>query len=149
MGKDTMVPLLSLRPKWAALIASGKKTAELRKSLPDWPRERLWPEMGDRMWIYETAPVKKITGWVQVSAVRWLPVDRLWEAVKDISCVDRSDFLAYYGRRSTGCFAEIRKWRPLASPLSLEAVGLSRPPQNWQWIDDDAVTSALGVSRIR
>ena len=128
--------LISIRPKWTALIASGRKTVELRKSLPFW---------SGRMWVYETAPVKRIGGWMDVAKVDWLRVSDLWKAVKDKACVERQDFDAYYGSRALGCCAWIREWHPLPEPVSLEAVGLKRPPQNWQWIDRDAVLEAAGI----
>lgn len=130
-----LVPLISIKPKWVQRIASGEKTAELRKSLPLW---------SGRMWVYETAPVKRISGWMDVAKVDWLRVSDLWEAVKDKACVERQAFDAYYGSRALGCCAWIREWHSLPEPISLAAIGLKRPPQSWQWIDADAVPEAAG-----
>lgn len=44
--------ILSIKPKWAELIYSGKKTIEWRKSFPK--RENI-----ECVYLYETAPVKK------------------------------------------------------------------------------------------
>ena len=51
--------LLSIHPKWAELILSGEKTIEVRKTVPKELCE------GERIFLYETAPVKKITGYVR------------------------------------------------------------------------------------
>lgn len=134
-----LVPLISIRPKWADLIASGRKTVELRKSLPFWV---------GRMWVYSTSPVQKITGWMDVSTVRHMPLDELWEAVKDLSCVDRQAFDSYYSGKSLGCGAWISKWNPLCKPLSLQDIGLKRPPQSWQWIEEDVVLKAAEIEKI-
>ena len=49
--------LLSIHPKWADKIYSGEKTIEFRKSFP-----KNFDFQKDRVFLYETAPVKKVTG---------------------------------------------------------------------------------------
>lgn len=47
--------LISIRPKWCELIASGNKTVEVRKNRP-----KIEPPF--RCYIYCTAPVKRVIG---------------------------------------------------------------------------------------
>ena len=122
--------LISIRPRWVEKIASGEKRAELRKMLPVW---------SGRMWVYETAPVKAIVGSMDIEKVERLPVEELWEAVKDASCVGHEEFLAYYKDAKEGYAAWIAGWHPLQKPIRLSELGLKLPPQSWQWIEEDVL----------
>lgn len=53
--------LLSLKPKYAEMILSGKKTVELRKR---WANKEV-----DKVWIYATEPVGKILGYFEEGTV--------------------------------------------------------------------------------
>lgn len=55
--------LLSIHPKWADKIYSGEKTIEFRKSFP-----KNFDFQKDRVFLYETAPVKKVTGSITLLA---------------------------------------------------------------------------------
>ena len=55
--------ILSIKPKWAELIYSGKKTIEWRKSFP---KLNSYEDFKiEKVFLYETAPVKKITGYFE------------------------------------------------------------------------------------
>jgi predicted transcriptional regulator len=49
--------IFSIKHRYAECIYSGHKCVELRRTAPKTPIERAW--------IYETAPVKKVTGWFE------------------------------------------------------------------------------------
>lgn len=55
--------LLSIKPKWAEKIYNGEKTIEFRKSIP-----KNFDISKDVVFIYETAPVKMVTGYIRISA---------------------------------------------------------------------------------
>lgn len=55
--------LLSIKPKWAEKIYSGEKTIEFRKSIP-----KNFDTTEDVVFIYETAPVKMVTGYIRIGA---------------------------------------------------------------------------------
>lgn len=55
--------LLSIKPKWAEKIYSGEKTIEFRKSIP-----KNFNTSEDVVFIYETAPVKMVTGYIKIGA---------------------------------------------------------------------------------
>ncbi len=131
--------LISIRPRWVEKIASGEKRVELRKMLPAW---------SERMWVYETAPVKAIVGSMDIEKVERLPVAELWEAVKDASCVGREEFLAYYKDATEGYAAWIADWHPLQKPIRLSELGLKLPPQSWQWIEEDVLLQVAGLKPV-
>lgn len=48
--------IFSIKHRYAEHIYSGHKCVELRRTAPKTPTERAW--------IYETAPIKRVTGWL-------------------------------------------------------------------------------------
>lgn len=55
--------ILSIKPKWAEKIYNGEKTIEFRKSIP-----KNFDTSNDVVFIYETAPVKMVTGYIRIKA---------------------------------------------------------------------------------
>ena len=124
------VCLMSIKPKWARELYSGKKTVEFRKNSPS---------VGSVVFMYECAPVQRVTGAFFVEAVLSAPAYRVWH---QCSCNKdwkpgsvRSDFLFdYTGGTSATCCAIL-----MASPWRFspeESVLLEKfavmPPQSWQ-----------------
>lgn len=54
--------LLSIHPKYAAMIYAGEKKIELRTTIP-----RKYELCEDYIFLYETAPIFAVTGWIKVS----------------------------------------------------------------------------------
>lgn len=124
--------LLSIKPKWAKLIYEGKKTVEWRKSVP----RHLMPE--DMVFLYETAPVKKITGYMSVHSFGRFCVedimageDRYGLSWVESGCVPIEDLLAYEGRSSSLVAWSIGMARRLSRSLDVQEIGLKHPPQSW------------------
>ena len=58
-----MKVILSIHPKWAKLIYDGKKTIEWRKIVPSCLLPIHLSNEKLTVYLYETAPVKKVTGY--------------------------------------------------------------------------------------
>ena len=56
--------LLSIKPEYAKLIYEGKKTIEWRKDFPKFVNWR------SKIFLYETAPVKRVTGYVYFNELK-------------------------------------------------------------------------------
>ena len=130
--------ILSIHPKWAKLIYEGEKTIEWRKTFP------LRADKGDIVYIYETAPIKKITGsfifneHYLLDAYEKSWIDQYKERGIDIigsGCVPIDELQKYQnnGRCLHGwcCAGALR----FDTPKSLEEFGLKRPPQSWQFTE--------------
>jgi len=63
--------LLSIKPKYAALIIAGSKTVELRRS---WPSNDIGV-----MVIYSSAPVQRLTGIALIKEIRECDFESLWQ----------------------------------------------------------------------
>lgn len=114
--------LMSIRPKWVEKIRSGEKTVELRKT---------WSKLftDGRVYIYETAPTKKIVGWMKLDSLVRAEPQELWEAVGKRSCVDKKDFDEYYNGKHIGYGLCIKEFHPI-TPLPIGIVA-KVPPQSW------------------
>lgn len=146
--------LLSIKPEWAEKIYNGEKTIEWRKSRPRIDRNN----HHTRVYIYETAPVKRITGCftlhgtcaVDVNGMLKPPVSggccsmsfsfvrTMLEDMEKNGCVPAGDLAKYQGGAK-----EIYGWMvsPLIKPTrimpySLDSFDLKHPPQSWQYVED-------------
>lgn len=55
--------LISIHPEYAAMIYAGEKKIELRTTMP-----RKYELCEDYIFIYETAPIFAVTGWIKVDS---------------------------------------------------------------------------------
>ena len=121
--------ILSIHPKWAKLIYEGKKTIEWRKNIP--------LSQTEIVYLYETAPVCKVTGFFKYFAYTRVSKTHL-ELNKDLltekSCVPIEEIKNYFGK-SEEIFGWIcnagHKGNQFAYPLDLSEFGIKRPPQSW------------------
>ena len=133
--------ILSIKPKWAELIYSGKKTIEWRKSIPK--RENIGEPI-EKVLLYETAPVKKITGFFEWDDCKQLVIPNDYEKImtyKDIhpaakkiiaaGCVPLEDLKKYQGDRIFLFGWKIKNPTKFLEPWGLQYVNLKRPPQSW------------------
>ena len=127
------VCLMSIKPKWAKELYSGKKTVEFRKSSPP---------LDSFVFLYESAPVRAVTGCFQVQAVFTSNASHVWYATKVLKSiwkpgsVDRDFLFEYCGGASGKCCAILaaNPWRfPETAWVKLEKYAV-RPPQSWQML---------------
>ncbi len=114
--------LLSIKPRYVAYIRAGKKLVELRKIFP-------LNKTIERIFIYESSPVKKICGYIKPKAICTFTLDELWEKTKSLSCVEKGDFYTYYQGKVAGTGIFFDKFIPMP-PVPLDAV-LKKAPQNY------------------
>ena len=127
------VCLMSIKPKWARELYSGKKTVEFRKSSPP---------LNSLVFLYESAPVRAVTGCFQVQAVFTSNASHIWSATRGLSrvwktgSVNRDALFEYCGGASGKCCAILADfpWRFTETDwVKLEKFAV-RPPQSWQML---------------
>lgn len=133
--------IMSIHPKWAEKIYAGEKMIEWRKNIP----QIYFPGM--KIYIYETAPVCKVTGLFYWKGNKNLIIrDPDYEgqeiceeakiAIKQ-GCVPLEDLKKYQGKNEKvfgwlcGLNEKFEKPRPLSD------FGLKRPPQSWQYLKEE------------
>lgn len=125
------VCLMSIKPKWAKELYRGKKTVEFRKSSPS---------LDSLVFLYESAPVRAVTGCFRVQAVFTSYASHVWYATKALKSVwkpgsvNRDFLLEYCGGAAGKCCAILAgdPWRfPETEWVKLEKYTVG-PPQSWQ-----------------
>lgn len=127
--------LLSVHPVYAAKILDGTKTIELRRT------SFKYVKSGLRVYLYSTAPVKRIVGSVQLHSVYRIYLDArgaldfAWTHIaKDRAGISKAEYDAYYRGARHATMLELREPEVFEPALSLEDFGLTRPPQSFQYI---------------
>lgn len=117
--------LMSIRPRFVKMIYSGRKTIEYRKTQP----HRYLPIL-----IYETAPVKLITG-----IVPWWDLggaanpETVWKLTSAHGGISKSEFDSYYANSRYAIGLRFRDVQELEHPIALSELGI-RAPQSYRYV---------------
>lgn len=137
--------VLAIHPRFADLIYAGRKTVEFRRRIPKGMRP------GGRVFLYETAPVRKVTGSFVVAGIarltRWngrddfegCPVPHDLGALAAMGCLAEGELLRYAGKGPkeegygyASCYAIlVSEPERLAAPKPIGDFGLRRWPQSF------------------
>lgn len=121
--------LLSINPYWANLIYEGKKIYEMRKRAP------LQCTIGNKVFIYETYPVRAVTGYFIYNG---------YEAFSDIeefgkNCffqhrIPYNDFIKYYEKSNIGFAWFVSKPTMFSNPIKLPIANITKAPQSFCYL---------------
>ena len=124
--------LASVRQPYSGKILSGEKGWELRKNAPRIPPEN---HGGVTLWLYgsgkdgERAIIGKCRLWC-IIPLRHMPFGKSLELMIKEACVSVAHLQSYLPCHAWGVMDPVR----LPAPVPLSAIGLTRPPQSWQYI---------------
>ncbi|MBO7066639.1 MAG: hypothetical protein J6W40_03395 [Alphaproteobacteria bacterium] len=90
--------LLSIHPEYAAMIYAGEKNIELRTTIP-----RKYELCEDYIFIYETAPIFAVTGWMKVDS--YINVNKILNG-------DRKDLKRMIINESCLTMEQIKDYKP-------------------------------------
>ena len=128
--------LLSIHPKWAKKIYSGEKKVEWRKTASSNPFIDQIP-----IFLYETAPVKKITGLIYVDRIKRYSIGGICGPVYTWGCVPYEDLEKYASGKDLFAWMILGSWTMKTYKgkefLTLADFGLKRAPQSWQYVEVD------------
>jgi len=125
--------LLSIKPKYVEKIKNGIKKYEFRKSLCSAKnREKL-----DKIFIYSSAPVKKIVARFFVEEILEDHPKSLWNKCKDVSGIEQVDFFRYFQDKNTGLAIKISDIKFFRKPIEPKKIIPNfSPPQSFCYVDD-------------
>ena len=146
--------LMSLRPKWAALIATEKKTVEVRKKFPGMVylpfKIYLYCTNVNSCTIEEYAQIHKMTSgrideWIGkvfgevtcdlIYDIEWDPVDGYTFGYhKDADCLTEAEFTNYL-QGGPGYGLRLKDPVIYDIPKDLSDFGMTRPPQSWRYVE--------------
>ena len=119
--------IFSLKPAWAEKILSGEKKVEFRKSI--------CTESVDRILIYETAPVRKITGEVSVDVIVSGTPEEVWEKLGDKAAMTKREYDRYYRKKDRAvayCLSHPVRYE---RERDLEEYGISSAPRSFVYVE--------------
>ena len=121
--------VLSVKPIWADLIMSGRKTVELRRRFPRLSGGKV------TALLYSTSPVMAMVGIVHIEDTIILPPDELWQHVAAHACVTESQYQAYFQGAKEAAALFLGTPIPLPAPIPLGLLRASAnfaPPMSWR-----------------
>lgn len=130
--------ILSIKPKYAEMILSGKKKVELRRV-----RTRL--KNGDLVLVYVTSPTKALVATFEVdniiqNEIQATPKDinDFWKIIKNIAGISCNEYNKYYHTASTIVAIFIKNVNKLHHPIELETLRTKiprfHPPQCYRYL---------------
>jgi predicted transcriptional regulator len=126
MEKLTCV-LLSIKPRFVEAMVRNEKHYEFRKKIFDAKKVR-------QVYIYSTAPVKKITATFMVGGLECASPEELWRKFGTVSGLTRDEFFRYYEGRSKGYAIKIEDFRMYDEPIDPYRDERFVPPQSFQYM---------------
>lgn len=124
--------LLSIQPRHAHAIISGRKTVEVR-------RRRVSAAAGSAVILYATAPVKAVVATARLSESIVCSPDATWSRFSADLGLARDELDTYLGGVD-GCLLFLTDVRPLDAPLSLHELRRAQPfqpPQSYRFLTND------------
>ena len=129
--------LLSIKPEFVRMIFSGDKRYEYR-------RVSFAENHVRRVFVYASAPVKKIVGEIEVDEVLSDTPHAVWRLTSEGGGVSERFFFQYFSGRNTAHAIRIKSTEQYDAPLDpYEAVDGFRPPQSFQYLRDGELLDKL------
>ena len=120
--------MLSIRPEFASLIYGGKKTVELRRRAPKVAVRRVY--------VYETLPVGRVTGWFDVVRVSILSRRAAWQLYGRRLAISLRKFRSYLCGSKSAVLFRVGRVRRFQRGVSLKRLGLKspHPPRSFAYL---------------
>lgn len=113
--------VISVKPKYAALMLSGQKTVELR-------RRAIHVEPGARVWIYATIPEGRIAAVATVGRVITSEPAYIWRLYKDSVGISSEEFGEYFRGSAQACAIVLSNVQAIVPALHLEKLRIGTKP---------------------
>ena len=129
--------LMSIKPKYANAIFNGSKRVEFRKSC--------FAETVTRVYVYSSAPVKRIIGFFSVEKIDKDAPQKLWERFEKVGGIQQEDFMSYFSGLEEGYAIVVKDVELLENNLTVaEVFGRNYTvPQNYRYIDNVEILHVL------
>jgi len=119
--------VISIKPKYVKMILSRRKTVELRKSI--------FRKKVNRIYIYETAPVKKIVAFFPFYGFHFLYIADLWHKFGEQSGMTEKEFFGYFKKEKRGYAIEIKQLQIFSLPIDpYQRIRGFKAPQSYCYI---------------
>ena len=123
--------MIPIKKQYADSILKGDKRFEFRKHLPK-------IKVDDKVYLYVTAPIKKVVGYFTVDYTVSMPIDIfLWmyENNKE-SGITKEELHKYFKNKEKGYAIKIKDIVSYVLPLELNYFNVKYAPQNYIYITE-------------
>ena len=125
--------LLSIKPKYSEAILNNEKRYEFRKTV--FKREDV-----NKIFIYSTSPVGKITGVFKVEKILEGTPEEIWHMCHNYAGISEEEFFNYFENRSRAFAIKIKDSNHLDNPIDPREIFEDfKPPRSFYYIKDDIV----------
>lgn len=124
--------ILSIHPKWAEKIYSNEKIFEVRKTELNWYANN--PDHRPLIYLYETSPVKKITGFVFLHWIYGVDKEDITHSpasLVDGSCLSREELIKYSSGKDL-YFWQLKDPYKFDTPKDIKG----SVPQSWRYLKE-------------
>jgi type I restriction enzyme S subunit len=109
---------------------NGTKHYEFRRSI--------FKDSIDRVFIYETAPVKKVVASFSIDEILEDHPSKLWERCQSVSGIDRESFFEYFKGKETGFAIKIKDLDVFKTPIDpAQAIPDFVAPQSFRYVEQN------------
>lgn len=115
--------LISIKPEYVAKIVAGEKTFEFRK--------RIFKQNVNKVFIYSSAPEKKIVGYFKWRGALCGTPDEVWKKTFKNAGVNITRYNEYFKNRSIAYAIDLSSLYLFDEGISLEMYDGFRPPQSY------------------
>lgn len=118
--------ILPIKPEFAEKILNGEKRYEYRR--------RLCAKKIDKIYIYATAPEKRIIGEVDVTAKLCMKTEDLWKISKQHSGISKAYYTKYFNGMDVASAYQLGTVERYKKGVPLSAIGIDYAPQSFMYI---------------
>ena len=122
-----MKVLLSIKPKYAELILSGKKKYEFRRTIFKKPEVK-------KVVIYASSPVSKIVGEFEIDCILSNCVSELWHITMEYAGIEKKYFESYFSGKEIGHAIKVKNPKRYSTYKELHEFNVNHPPQSFAYI---------------
>ena len=124
MKKSIILPVKLI---YAKRILDGTKKYEFRKKLCKRDIEKIY--------LYVTAPVQEVIGFVYVTGKIQDTVPGLWDITKKYSGIEYEKFVTYFSQCSVACAYKLGEGTVFTTPKKLSEFGINCVPQAYVYVE--------------
>ncbi|MGA2368238.1 MAG: hypothetical protein ABSF74_06685 [Dehalococcoidia bacterium] len=122
-----MKVLLSIKPEFASRIFAGSKKYEYRRII----FKRRDVEIAI---VYASNPIRRVIGEFEIGEILYEKPEQLWAQTGNHAGISKTRFMEYFVNHPKGYAIGIRKTRKYQTPLFLNELMLSVPPQSFMYL---------------
>ena len=123
--------ILSIKPKYVQSIIQGDKRYEFRKAI-------FKNRTIDRVFIYSSAPVKRIVALFEIGTILEDHPATLWDTVREYAGIDDREFFSYFAGKKWGYAIGIENVQEFDEPIDPRvSIPGFMPPQSYCYLNGE------------